>query len=90
MAVLSEQARVRLMAAWMRDASAERQTCAFTKPDLATAVAAIDQWVEDNTAEFNQALPQPFRGTATTAQKVELLAYVLWRRIGRLRVPEDD
>lgn len=90
MAVLTEQARARLMAAWMRDASEQRQVCAFTKPDLAAAVAAVDQWVEDNQVAFNQALPQPFRGAATTTQKVEILAYVLWRKIGRLRVPEDD
>lgn len=62
---------------------------AYTKPQLAAAVAAVDAWVDANQAGYNSALPAAFRTSATSAQKAELLAYVLWRRIGRLRVAED-
>lgn len=90
MATLPAQDRTRVGAAWMRDLSEARESVAWTKPDLAAAVAAVDDWVEANTAAFNAALPQPFRSTATPTQKTALLAYVLWRRAGRLRVPEDS
>lgn len=52
----------------------------MSKTDLAAAVAAADQWVTDNATAFNLALPQPFRGTATAAQKAALLSYVALRR----------
>lgn len=71
----------------MREETAEPH--AFTKPQLAAAVTAADQWVEDNAASFNAALPVAFRTSASVAQKVALLGFVLWRRIGRLRVSED-
>lgn len=87
MTVLGEQARARVAAQWQRE---NTTPVAFTKPDLAAAIAATDDWIEANTASFNQALPQPFRSSATTAQKSEIFAYVLWRRIGRLRAAEDD
>lgn len=83
---LDTTALQRVAAQWMRE---NTSATAFTKPDLLAAVAAIDGWVEANLTGFNAALPQPFRGSATTAQKAELLAYVLWRRIGRLRASED-
>lgn len=86
MAVLSAQARQRVAAQWMRENTTATD---FTKADLAGAVGAIDDWVEANLTSFNQALPAGFRSTATAAQKAEVFAYVLWRRIGRLRAQED-
>jgi hypothetical protein len=71
----------------MRDDNGD---AAFTKPQLTAAIAAADQWVEDNTVSFNQALPVGFRTAATASQKIAVLAYVLWRRAGRLRTPEDN
>jgi hypothetical protein len=62
----------------------------FDKPALVAAIAATDDWIEANTPSFNLALPQPFRSAATAEQKSEIFAYVLWRRIGRLRAQEDD
>jgi len=61
----------------------------ITKPDLMAAINAIDQWIEANKLSFNAALPLPFRTNVTVEQKAMLLAYVLWRKIGRLRVEED-
>ncbi|MEV0616193.1 hypothetical protein AB0I81_22960 [Nonomuraea sp. NPDC050404] len=86
MALLDATGRARVAAQWMRE---NVISCAFTKPDLVAAVAAADQWVEDNAVSYNQALPQPFRSSATAEQKIAILAYVLWRRIGRLRARED-
>jgi hypothetical protein len=76
----------RCLAQWMRESSL---SCPVTKPDLATTVAAIDLWIDDNQASFNAALPQPFRSAASAALKSELFAYVLWRRVGKLKARED-
>ena len=86
MTLLTQTDRDRLIAQLQR---VETAAMAFTTPELAAACAAADQWVEDNQASFNSALPAAFRAKATTAQKVVLLAYILWRRIGRLVADED-
>ncbi len=52
----------------------------LTKQDLMAAVAAADDWLTTNAAAFNTALPQPFRGAATTAEKAALLVFVTKRR----------
>jgi hypothetical protein len=65
------------------------QMFSFDKATLRAAIDTTDQWVEDNTASFNTSLPVAFRTSATAVQKTILLAYVLWRRIGRLTVAED-
>lgn len=61
----------------------------ITKVDLAAAVAATDDWIEANASEYNLALPQPFRGSATAQQKTLLLCFVAMRRAGLLRAEED-
>lgn len=58
---------------------------ALTKPDIKAAVDAVDDWADANATSYNSALPQPFRGTATAAQKAALLAYVCMRRAGVLK-----
>lgn len=55
----------------------------FARADVRAAIAAVDQWCTDNAASFNTALPQPFRGAATQAQKAAILAYVALRRAGK-------
>lgn len=57
---------------------------AFTKPDLAAAVAAADAWADTNAASYNAALPAAFRTTATAQQKSLLLALVAMKRTGAL------
>lgn len=89
MAVLDVTNRFRVWAQAMRDWPAALGMPAVTKPDLRAAVDACDQWIEDNQASFNTALPQPFRGAATTAQKTFLFCYVAMRRAGLLRAQED-
>jgi len=61
----------------------------LTKPDIQAAVSAVDDWAEANSASYNTALPQPFRNTASVAQKALLLAYVCMRRAGILKAQED-
>jgi hypothetical protein len=84
---LDATSRARTLAQWMREM--DDPCTGLTKPDLVAALAAIDDWIDTNQASFNTALPQPFRGSATTAMKMRLFAYVLWRRAGRLRAQED-
>ncbi|MFG1683515.1 hypothetical protein ACGFNP_25325 [Nonomuraea sp. NPDC049269] len=50
---------------------------------------ATDSWIDGNSAAFNAALPQPFRGAATPAQKTLLFCYVAMRRHGLLKAEED-
>lgn len=84
---LDATGRARTLAQWMREMD---DPCAgLTKPDLQAALAAIDDWIDANQTSFNSNLPQPFRSTATTAMKMRLFAYVLWRRAGRLKAQED-
>jgi hypothetical protein len=54
----------------------------FTKDDLAAAASAVDAWADTNAASYNTALPQPFKGGASAAQKNLLLAYVCMKRAG--------
>lgn len=51
-----------------------------SKADVQAAVDAIDQWVSDNAASYNLAIPQPARNTLTSAQKAAILMLVLQRR----------
>lgn len=86
MAVLDATNRSRTGFQWMRDNLA---TTAFTKPDLAAAVNATDDWIEANQGAFNTALPAAFRTNATLAQKTLLFCYVAMRRAGILHAQED-
>lgn len=50
------------------------------KPELRAAVDATDQWIHDNAASFNAALPVEARSKLTARQKAHLLAVVLESR----------
>ncbi|MGW7087538.1 hypothetical protein ACWGH2_29135 [Streptomyces sp. NPDC054871] len=71
----------------MRDSSLS--FAGITKPDLAAAVAATDDWIDANQASFNSALPQPFRSAASLPVKTLLFCFVAMRRANRLRAEED-
>lgn len=86
MTLLDATGRARCRAQYMRE---QPTSGGLTKADLAAAIAAADQWCEDNQASYNTALPTPFRTAATTAEKAMLLCYVIMRRQGRLRAEED-
>jgi hypothetical protein len=81
MAVLSENARAELHAAFMREGDLLTETYgAMTKADLRAAVNAVDQFMEDNKGAMNNAIPLPARSEMTTKQKALLYVYVLQRR----------
>lgn len=88
MALLAELDRARTWAHAMR-ADGLGALAGVTKPQLRAALDATDQWIEDNQASYNLALPQPFRGQATLAQKTVLFCLVAMRRAARLRTQED-
>jgi len=85
-ALLPDQDRDRIWRWFMRNSS---DPFPVTKADLRAAVNAVDAWIEANSAAFNTALPQPFRGAATATQKTLLLCCVAMRRADQLRVEED-
>lgn len=80
MAVLSDNDRHAEWADLMRGLSADRESCGVTKDALRAALDAADQWVDDNSASFNSALPQPARSALTARQKARLLMRVVSRR----------
>lgn len=86
MAALDATNRLRVAYAWMRD---NAEPCAFNKTALNAAVNATDQWIEDNQAAFNAALPTAFRNNSSLTQKTILFCFVAMRRAGRLKVAED-
>lgn len=85
---LDAAGRARTLAQWMRELDLALPA-SLTKPDLAAAVAATDDWIEVNAASFNAALPQPFRGAAGLQLKTLLFCYVALRRAGKLHAEED-
>jgi hypothetical protein len=80
MAVLTTQQRADLSADIQRILSAKREVIPSVKAALDAAIAAADDWAEANTGSFNGALPQPYRGAASTEQKLFLLESVLRKR----------
>lgn len=80
MAVLSDPDRAALWAEFMRDRSGARDPLALTKADLRAAVNAVDDWLNNNAAALNSAIPQPARGALSTPQKALLLQFVVSRR----------
>lgn len=80
MAILSDADRRDLWAQYMRDISDLREPCAINKTDLRAALDAMDQWVSDNQASFNAAIPLPARTALTSSQKARGLMLVISKR----------
>jgi hypothetical protein len=80
MANMTSEQRAALWATYMQDISEARESCAITKAQLRAAVDALDAWLETNASTINAAIPQPARGSLTTAQKARLLSYVIKQR----------
>jgi hypothetical protein len=84
---LTTVARLRVLNHWMR--TNQTQLPAVTKPDLAAALAAMDDWLDASVASLNAAIPQPARAELGVAMKLEILAFILMRRANRLPAEED-
>lgn len=80
MAILSAGDRDQVWADYMRSISRDREVVTVLKSELKAALDATDQWVSDNSASFNTAIPQPARAALTAAQKVRMLVAVLEMR----------
>jgi hypothetical protein len=80
MANLSDADRITVWRALM-----ERAECPGTvlKTEFRAAVNDLDAYLESTAAALNSALPQPYRGAATQAQKAALLAAVALKKWGR-------
>lgn len=76
MALTAQQAREASVAL----AKAEAGLLTMSKTDLAAAVNAMDAFLGANQTAINNAFPEPFKSTATTAQKAALLSFVALRR----------
>lgn len=80
MAVLSAEQREGVRGGFSAEMSVVREGVDATKPELAAAVAAIDDWIEANRAAFNAAIPEPARSGLTAKQKVKLHLAIMRRR----------
>lgn len=81
MALLSQADLAAVYAAFVADLSASAgETIATVRPDLKSAIAAVDGWVDANAAAFNSAIPLPARTQLTARQKARVLMAVVRRR----------
>lgn len=93
MALLDETNRARVWAHYLRNLAGP--IAGVVKADVRAAVDATDAWIESANAAaapstgYNSALPQPFRGAASSDQKTVLFCYVAMRRAGLLKTQED-
>lgn len=72
--------KAEIMQAW----SDALETISINKPALAEAITATDDWIADNAASYNQALPAAVQSGLNAAQKTMLFAYVAMKRYGVL------
>lgn len=77
MAVLGESDRVACWADFMRQFLAGTS---LTKAQIRAVINAADDWADANATSYNNAIPQPQRGTMTSAQKALVLMLVIARR----------
>lgn len=80
MAVLSAQDRARIQTGLMRYLPFGGVPNVL-KADLLAAVNATDDWIDQNAAAYNTALPVAFRTNASTAQKTLLFCIVALMRV---------
>ena len=80
MAVLSDSERANVLSDKMTAASRGFEQLGLTKAQLRAAVNATDQWINDNAASYNQALPLAARQALTARQKVKLFLAVAKKR----------
>lgn len=78
MAVLTDNDRQELTAAWMR---ADAEPCVLSKAQLRTALNAADDWMESILAAFTSAMPTVARNNLTARQRSRLLTLVVSRRL---------
>lgn len=80
MAILDNDSLARIRLKLGQRLSRDHEPLGMNRPDLDAAVVAVDQWVSDNVANFNSALPAKAQSDLTKQQKAELLMLVVARR----------
>lgn len=80
MAVMTAQQIDDLMAQWMRDNRLQVDGC--VKANLRAMFVAIDQFLSDNAATMNAALPLPGRTALSTPVKASMLSATSNKRWG--------
>jgi len=58
-----------------------RTELAATKPQCRTVLEAVDGWMDENAASFNQALPAAVAANFSAKQKLKLLRLVVDARL---------
>jgi hypothetical protein len=84
MANMSDADRIAVWKEFMAQTSSahEAYDAPLTKADVRAAVDGIDQWLTDNAASGNQAIPQPARAGLSTAQKARMQSLIVLKRWG--------
>jgi len=80
MAILSAADRLAGYQAFVQEFMRLGGTATITKAELRAAFDALDQWLSDNAASANAAIPLPARSALTTQQKALLMQEVIRRR----------
>ena len=78
---LSTEDRQRIWRGFMRYLSNLYQPLALNKSELQDAINATDDWIEDNQASYNQALPAAAQSSLTSPQKTLLFCAVALARV---------
>jgi hypothetical protein len=82
MAELPDETRQQIWRGLMRWWSQEREEIGdVSKSDLKDAVDATDEWIDDNQASYNAALPETARTNLTQAQKALMFCAVALARV---------
>lgn len=77
MAVLSDEARAEVTAAFMQQAAGP---LTILKADIRAAVNGLDDWYDANAVAANQALPQPARGALSLEDKALMSNLIVTKR----------
>lgn len=81
MTVLDSAERTRVWRGLQRYASNEGLQIDINNVVLRTAIDSTDQWIEDNQAAFNTALPAAAQSGLTTAQKTLVFCAIAAMRV---------
>lgn len=83
MAILTAEQKRIVAKRWIESAYKDLpKTADLNSTDIIAAVQDAEDWAQSNKASFNTALPQPFKGTATSKEKSFLLIYIIMRDQG--------
>lgn len=80
MTIMTDPQRLQCRVDFVQEMMQAAETTGLIKADLLAAVGGLDQYLSDNAAAINTAIPLPARGALSTVQKVRLMKWVITRR----------